>query len=287
MLSLQSPAKINFFLRILRKRPDGYHDLASLFQAIDLCDTMHFDLAENDAFTCSDPSLPTDATNLVSKARDLFRKKTGIKHCFSINLHKKIPQHAGLGGGSSNAATTLWALNNLCGKKATDKQLSDWGAEIGSDIPFFLSQGTAYCTGRGEILRGLAPLENQTIWIVKPPIGLSTQRVYGQLDIKDSNPEYVAKQILELESILPEFALSQRTKDETIYFNDLEEPAFKLAPQLGALKQKLEGYGFSSVLMSGSGSSFFCVGGKDLLLNIPDCQTFKCQHINRDHSRWY
>lgn len=136
-LTLKSPAKVNLFLRIVGKRPDGYHELASLFQSISLYDLLHFTPSTQDVLTCTDPSLPIDKTNLIWKAVDLFRKKTNLHTFVKVHLEKNIPTQAGLGGGSSNAATTLWALNQLCGKPATDLQLSQWAGEIGSDVSFF------------------------------------------------------------------------------------------------------------------------------------------------------
>lgn len=275
MLSLQSPAKINLFLRILKKRSDGYHEIASLLQAIDLCDTLHFTLAEKDVLTCSDKTLPIDHTNLISKAVKLFRNKVGIKQKFVIHLEKKIPQKAGLGGGSSNAATTLWALNLLCGKLVGESQLAEWGAEIGSDISFFLSQGTAYCTGRGEILQPVPPLKKQDLWIIKPIEGLSTKLVYAKLDASM------------LFQSCPEKALDSFLKGSSShYFNDLEIPAFEVLPSLALLKKKLWDCGFSDVLMSGSGSSFFCFGEGDLS-SLRNCLTFKTQFIQRKLDCWY
>lgn len=274
MLSLQSPAKINLFLRIFHRRPDGYHELASLFQAINICDKMHFEIAEKDNFRCNDLSLSLDHTNLVIQAVELFRKKTGIKTSFAIHLEKNIPMHAGLGGGSSNAATTLWALNFLSGRPATEIELAKWGAEIGSDISFFLTRGTAYCTGRGEILNMLPPLRPIPLFIVKPQIGLSTPYVYGKLDTTK----------LPLRS--PEHVLTLFLKGTPEYFNDLEVPAFEIAPELAAFKQKLLQSGFSHVLMSGSGSSFFCVGDGDLS-DLPPCLTFKADFMNRQSDDWY
>lgn len=274
MLSLISPAKINLFLRILRRRPDGYHELASLFQAIDLHDILQIEVSDRDLLTCSDRSLPVDHTNLVSKAVHLFRSKTGISKKFVIHLQKNIPQQAGLGGGSSNAATTLWALNALCGNAKTAKELATWGAEIGSDVSFFLSQGTAYCTGRGEILREVAPLEHTSLWIVKPEKGLSTPLVYGKLN---------ASQLKQRD---PEEALSAFLSGTPRYFNDLEHPAFEVMPELAALKQKLFDGEFTDVLMSGSGSSFFCIGN-GTLPDLPGCSTFKTEFVRRQPDGWY
>jgi 4-diphosphocytidyl-2-C-methyl-D-erythritol kinase len=274
MLSLKSPAKINLFLRILRARPDGYHELASLFQTIDLCDTLYLQTADADTLTCTDPCLPTDHTNLVSKAVQLFRRKTGITSRFAIHLQKKIPQQAGLGGGSSNAATALWGLNFLSGRPAAESELAAWGAEIGSDISFFLSQGTAYCTGRGEIVRSLLPLKSLQLCIVKPPQGLSTPQVYGKLNLK------------EVPDCDPELALASFLSGSSDYFNDLEQPAFEVMPALAVLKQHLKDCGFSDVLMSGSGSSFFCIGNGDLS-HLSNCLIFPVKFANREQNSWY
>ena len=156
-LTLFSPSKINLFLRIIRKRDDGFHDLASLFAAIGLGDQLHLQLSPSsdagDTFTCNMPGVPVDSTNLVVRALDLVREKTGnADKKFKINLQKECPAQAGLGGGSGNAATAMWGVNELLGRPATLSQLVEWSGELGSDITFFLSEGTAYCTGRGEIM---------------------------------------------------------------------------------------------------------------------------------------
>jgi 4-diphosphocytidyl-2-C-methyl-D-erythritol kinase len=151
-LNLFSPAKINIFLRIVRRREDGFHDLASLFHVIDLGDDMTFSLlpagSTSDQLTCNFPDVPTDESNLVIKALNLFRRKTGATEHFNVDLFKRVPHGAGMGGGSGNAATTLWAANEMCGRPATAEQLLEWSGEIGSDISVFFSSGAAYCTGR-------------------------------------------------------------------------------------------------------------------------------------------
>src|ERR1700722_521789 len=183
MLSLRSPAKINLFLRILKKRSDGYHELASLFQAIDLADRIDVSISSTgpDELTCTDPLIPANSSNLAWKAASLFRHQINQHFYFKIHIQKNIPQQAGLGGGSSNAATTFWALNQLLNKPATEDQLAVWGSQIGSDVPFFLSQGTSYCTGRGEILRPMPPLFKQSLAIIKPFYGMPTPAVYNKL----------------------------------------------------------------------------------------------------------
>ncbi len=115
-MKLFSPAKLNLFLRVLSKRKDGYHEIASLFQAIDFGDILTFALSDKDKLTSSDPSIPHDRSNLIFQAADQFRRQTGLHFGLEVDLEKKIPTQSGLGGGSSNAATTLWALNELHGR---------------------------------------------------------------------------------------------------------------------------------------------------------------------------
>lgn len=274
MLTLKSPAKVNLFLKILRRRPDGYHELASLFQAINLFDTLHFKMSQEDSLTCTDPSIPTDGANLVWKAVDLFRQKTQLTFPVNIHLEKNIPHQAGLGGGSSNAATTLWALNQLCGEPATIGQLQRWSGEIGSDVTFFLSEGTSYCTGRGEILQSLPSLPTTSLWIVKPLEGLPTNQVYQNLDVSA------------LEARDPQVSLEGFLSGKAEYFNDLEVPAFRIMPKLLSLKMQLLREGFKSVTLCGSGSSLFCFGNKQPS-PIQDCRSYAAQFVNRLHHQWF
>lgn len=248
MMKLLSPAKINLFLRVVGKRSDGYHNLASLFQAIDLCDTLTVEQSDIDVLTCSDPAVPVDHTNLINRALDLFRKRTGSTKRYAIRLEKHIPMQGGLGGGSSNAATALSAFNAISGAGIGDDLLASWGAEIGSDVPFFFSTGTAYCTGRGEIVKNLKPCFSCPVHLVKPPKGVCTSETFRFLDIS------------KLPERNPEVALEKFIRGETEFFNDLELSVFQRNPFLLQLKERLLSLGYSDVLMSGSGSSFFCLG---------------------------
>lgn len=275
MLSLFSPAKINLFLRIISKRSDGYHNLSSVFQTISLGDTLTIELHDQDELTCTDPLLPTNASNLVLKATELFRRKTGLQQGFKIHLIKRIPTEAGLGGGSSNAATTLWACNQLTNSQLSLNTLKQWGAEIGSDISFFFSQGTAYCTGRGESVYHLPALAIRSLWIIKPQGGLSTPEVYRRLNFVNPVSERVIQRDLDtfLSGALP-------------YFNDLEKPAFEMRPELAQLKNSLLQSGFEVVLMSGSGSSFFCLGHGQIPQQS-DIMIFPVQYVHRSLCSWY
>lgn len=276
MTRYYSPAKVNLFLHVKERRPDGYHELSSLFQTIDLFDTLDITCCENhDRLAVNDPSIPCDTTNLILKATALFRQKTKSSQYFNIILNKNIPMEAGLGGGSSNAATTLWAINVLCGSPATIEELMTWGAEIGSDVAFFLSEGTALCTGRGEKIHPVPALTPQRSgWIVKPSFGLSTPSVYKHL------------KLAKLPQNEPEKALKKIIEGELCYFNDLESPAFSLSPPLAALKEELITLGYEKVMMTGSGSAIVCIG----LQQPPEREGLWAQKIcfvNRNADTWY
>lgn len=273
MLTLKSPAKVNLFLKIVKRREDGYHDLASLFQAIDLCDRLHFELSEVDLIECTQAAIPIGSTNLVWKAIELFKRKTGLSFNLKVKIDKFIPVQAGLGGGSSNAATTLWGINRLLDFPVSVQELQKWSSEIGSDVPFFFSSGTAYCTGRGDIVHSLEPFPPETLWICKSEAGLSTPEVYRHLNIQ------------KLHQHDPVSVLEGFMTGKPLYFNDLEETALKLLPALSSFKQQLLNQGFNTVMLSGSGSSFFCVGTAQ--------KTISCSfdspaiYLNRKIDEWY
>ena len=138
MLTLQSPAKVNLFLRVICKRSDGFHELASLFQTVTLADTLRIEIAEEDQLICAHPHVPLTSQNLIWQAIHLYRRKTGSTFKLHIYLDKQIPIEAGLGGGSSNAATALWAVNALAEHPVLESQLQEWAAEIGFGRSFLL-----------------------------------------------------------------------------------------------------------------------------------------------------
>lgn len=265
MIKLMSPAKINLFLRVLGKRTDGYHDISSLFQAIGLFDTLTIALSDEDRFTCSDPSLPLDDRNLVIKALKTFREHSKRKFSVAIHLDKKIPAQAGLGGGSSNAATTLFGLNQMIGCPFTEDQLAKWGSQIGSDVPFFFSPGLALCEGRGEQVTPQPPLPNFHVELFKPDFGLSTPEVYGALDLHHVSKESPQELLNSFYSGRPEFV------------NDLENAALKVKPELLKFRESLLKKGHCPLLMSGSGSCYFAPVASDK--GYPA--------LTRSHGEWY
>eukprot|EP00929_Paragymnodinium_shiwhaense_P008391 TRINITY_DN112345_c0_g1_i1.p1 TRINITY_DN112345_c0_g1~~TRINITY_DN112345_c0_g1_i1.p1 ORF type:complete len:455 (-),score=124.25 TRINITY_DN112345_c0_g1_i1:215-1384(-) len=300
-LRLFSPAKINLFLRIVRKRPDGYHDLASLFHAVAFGDTLDLELlpedAKQDEFTCNMPGVPVDDSNLVIRAFKLFRDRSGVQRFFKANLVKTIPAQAGMGGGSSNAATAFFGANALCGNPATNDDLIKWTEDpvIGSDATFFLSEGTAYCTGRGEIITPQAPLpgtDSKVVTLVKPRAGLSTPKVFKAFDISGVDKT-------DPEDLLTTF--KEKGVAHSSWINDLEKPAFEVDPKLGELKDFLKSadWGFESVMMSGSGSTIFCIGapagGKEALMAAAKEKGFDLEGVwqtrllrrNGAEDKWY
>ncbi len=273
-LTLFSPAKLNLFFRVLFRREDGFHEIASLYQAISLGDALTVSLAEEDLLTCDDPDLPCDGSNLISKSLEAFRRHTGSALKFHIHLEKKVPMQSGLGGGSGNAATAMWAFNTLSPQPVLVSDLCRWVAEFSSDASFFFSSGTAYCKGRGEQIIDTAPMPATKLWLAKPAAGLSTPLVY-----KNCRPSTFPQSE-------PEQFLAELLQGKPHYFNDLEIPAFELMPQLADLKRALLQSGFSHATMTGSGTAFFCLG-LETAPEIDGIQFYPVSFHSRRDGNWY
>lgn len=273
MTLFYSPAKINLFFNVLGTRKDHYHEIASLYQAISLFDRLYISPAIQDRFTCSDQSLIMDENNLVVRALRLFREKSGINAPVEIHLEKQIPMQAGLGGGSSNAATTLFALSSIFMGKIDEHLLMQWGSFLGSDVPFFFSKGVAYCTGRGEKVEFLKKLDvHEKIWIAKPFLsGLSTAEVYRLCDKKDFNDKK------------PLQTLERWIFGGLDFYNDLEASAFRIMPSLLDYKKYLLDLGFKHVVMTGSGSAFICIGS----IEKPPLDCVSVSFCYRKSESWY
>ena len=249
-----SPAKINLGLEIIGRREDGYHDLVTLFQSIALYDKIIFKIREDGKILLSgnDPQIPWDQNNLVFRAVEVLRKRTGTKHGVEIFVEKNIPPGRGLGGGSSNAAVTLLALNQLWETGLGRLPLTSVAAEIGSDVPFFLTGGLCLGLGRGEQIKSLPEQRKWWVLLVLPDFSVSTALAYQEYDrlglsLTSTDKESKIIQFLE-------------TKDISLirYFkNDLEAVALRIYPQLAEIKQEIKRSGAELSLMSGSGSALF------------------------------
>lgn len=259
-LSKLSPCKVNLLLNILGKRPDGFHELETVMQPVALCDELAFtETRSGIELTCSDPALPTDATNLVHRAAASFLQRSGINAGVRMHLEKRIPMAAGLGGGSGNAATTLLALNEMFGAPLTDAQLHEAAASLGSDIPFFLQSQPALATGRGEQIQSLPPfpaLEGGAFLLVHPGFGIATAWAYKELarfpEALNGQPGRAARLVERLQT--DDLRAASRE-----FYNSLEAPALDKYPWLAVLQDFLRENGAAAALMSGSGSTTFAI----------------------------
>ncbi len=246
-LCLESPAKINLRLEVLHRREDGYHEIRTLFQKIDLSDTLYFTLRPRKGIriTTSHPGLPTGKRNLVYQAIQTMFEESHFDGGVEVLIKKRIPLGAGLGGGSSNAATALKACNQLLGTHRTREELMEIGAKIGADVPFFLFEGSAIGTGIGERLR---KIELPVLWflLIYPNFEVSTRWAYQNLILTK------IKYHINLQKLLksPEGVVS-------ILLNDLEEVVSRRYPEIALMKEMLVSVGARGASMTGSGPTVF------------------------------
>ncbi len=246
-MKLSAPAKVNLSLRILGQRPDGYHDIETLIAPIDLADEIDVTTAPGDEInlTSDDPSIPTDERNLATRAARAFAGRTGIRSAVTIHLGKRIPHGAGLGGGSSNAAAVLTALNDLHETHLPLTTLESIGATIGSDVPFFVRRQPAWARGRGEVLEPATLPDHLPLVLIKPPFGIETPWAY---------------QAYAESKIDPGALIDPQTLGSVTLTNDLERPAFQKFILLPLIKTWLLAQPETqAALMSGSGSTLFAI----------------------------
>ncbi|GAA5481854.1 4-(cytidine 5'-diphospho)-2-C-methyl-D-erythritol kinase [Haloferula sargassicola] len=243
---LEASAKLNLSLRVLGRRDDGFHELESLMVRLDgLADRLEIEVSDEDHFSCDAPGVPADDSNLVIKALQLFRRETGIRDRVRIRLEKRVPHGAGLGGGSSDAAAMLAGLNELSRAGLPVGNLTEMGARLGSDIPFFLGPPVAVVKGRGERIEEGPSLPSMRVVLLKPGFGVSTPDAYRRW--QDSR---------ELEGV----DYTPQTLAWGDLVNDLERPVFQKHLFLAEVKGWLRRQdGVEAALMSGSGSTMFAV----------------------------
>jgi 4-diphosphocytidyl-2-C-methyl-D-erythritol kinase len=248
MIEVSSPAKVNLYLKVIRKRPDGYHDIATLMQKISLQDTMVFSLRD-EGIIIRCPGFPQleNENNLVFRAVKALFFEINCRAGVEIVLHKTIPIGAGLGGGSSNAATTLVTLNDMLGLKLSREELMKIGTRLGADVPFFIYGNRAWAQGIGERLEPAPELPNLWFVLVNPGFELSTKRVYEGLNFTLTNPV--------INYSIPRFSTISDVVEGL--YNDLEKVSLVLYPALQELKDNLIGVGALGALMSGSGPTVY------------------------------
>jgi 4-diphosphocytidyl-2-C-methyl-D-erythritol kinase len=243
-----APAKVNLFLKVIRKRADGYHDIFSLMQKISLYDELTFSpCSQGIIFHSPGTDLPTDQSNLVVRAAKAIFDYCQYNGGMEITLVKKIPVTAGLGGGSSDAATTLMALNKICSLKLKKKELMKIGSKIGADVPFFIFANTALASGIGDKLNHLGNLSPLHLLLIKPPFEISTKMVYEKLNLALTMEKnnYSIPRFLKLSDIINGLQ------------NDLESVSMQMYSELADLKRMLLSHGALGALMSGSGPTVF------------------------------
>ena len=277
-MQLYAPAKINLSFEIKGRREDGFHEIETLMAPISLADRLTIErgkIGGGVQFFCDDPSLSNGEENLVVRAARLFQKATKLGAGVEIALEKRIPHGAGLGGGSSDAATTLLRLNELFETGLDQKVLSELGAQIGSDVPFFILGSAAICRGRGEIVEAARLPTSFNLLLVKPDFGVPTPWAYGKW--KNSRG-------------LPDLNYESQKFSGVRFVNDLERPVFEKFVLLGYLKTWLRFQPEVGVaLLSGSGSTVFAVlrdgaGRTQLAERIraevdPNMWTFACETV--------
>jgi 4-diphosphocytidyl-2-C-methyl-D-erythritol kinase len=236
-----APAKLNLFLHVTGRRPDGYHELQSVFMLIDWCDTLHFEKRPGGAISREDLTLTLPAQDLITRAAHLLQKHTGCTDGVHIAVEKQIPAQAGMGGGSSDAATCLLALNRLWGLKLKLLTLEKLGLQLGADVPFFLRGHNAWVEGVGEKITRIE-LPAARFWVVKPPQGIDTSQIFAHPDLKrDTNA-----------ATMSSFAADAYDFGH----NDLQSVAQALCPGVEQALQALNQAGLKS-RMTGSGSAVF------------------------------
>jgi 4-diphosphocytidyl-2-C-methyl-D-erythritol kinase len=243
-----APAKINLFLRVLRKRTDGYHDIFSLMQKITLSDELVFKpRPQGIVLQCPNSDLPVSEDNLVFRAAKAVFSHAGYSSGIEIILTKNIPVAAGLGGGSSDAATTLLALNEMCRLGLKKTELMKLGANLGADIPFFIFGNSAFATGIGDELEAWKDPLKLNIVLINPSFSLSTKLVYEGLNLRLTKERinYSIPRFLELSDIIREM------------HNDLETVSLRMHPGLKDIQRLLLRHGALSAMMSGSGPTVF------------------------------
>jgi 4-diphosphocytidyl-2-C-methyl-D-erythritol kinase len=289
-ITLPACAKINLSLRVIGRRADGYHEIDTVFQTIGLHDTITIEATDDPQIllSCDDRSLPSDERNLVWRAASALQTRCAIQKGARIRLEKRIPVHAGLGGGSSDAAAALIGLAYLWNASITEDDLLGLAAGLGADVPFFLYGGTARGTGKGSDIASLPDAPDKSLVVVKPNANISTSKAYEALNAAALTTSD-AKTIL---STSQRSGVSDRLSSEAL-LNDFEAVVLQLEPEIERAKVVLVTAGASAVLLAGSGAAVFGVfDNKDAqeraIQNIEletGWRVFPCSTVGRNHYR--
>ena len=247
---VNSPAKINIGLNIIQKRDDGFHNLETIFYTLNLYDEIKFKKSDKFTFNSNDDNLNKEKTNLIIKAKELLEKELGKYFPVDIYLKKNIPIGAGLGGGSSNAASTLLSLAKLFDLEISKNQLKELAIKLGSDVSFFLNPVTSFAESRGENIYPVNLKINKYLLIVNPGIHISTKWAFSLITPKQ--PNISLKSLIDKPKIEIEDVLSFAT-------NDFEEIVFKHFPEIKSIQEKMLYFGANYSMMTGTGSTVWAI----------------------------
>ncbi|MEO6334860.1 MAG: 4-(cytidine 5'-diphospho)-2-C-methyl-D-erythritol kinase [Pyrinomonadaceae bacterium] len=287
-LTLPSFAKINLHLQVIGRRTDGFHDLCTVFQTISLHDTLTVSPANGIRMTCGDERIPVGEENLVVRAARKLCEWARVSCGAQLHLEKRIPAPGGLGGGSSNAALALLALNKLWNLEFEIDKLHTIAESLGSDVPFFLYGGTALGMGRGEIVEPIEDFEEEFMLVVSPNVAVATRDAFKRL-----NARALTKQESKRKLQICRFDLDSADFKYTAFKNDFETTVFAAYPEVERVKNTLLDLGAERAMLSGSGGSVFAIFDKDetrqatikALDNEVNWRKFAVATISRDKFR--
>ncbi|API87952.1 4-(cytidine 5'-diphospho)-2-C-methyl-D-erythritol kinase [Marinilactibacillus sp. 15R] len=248
----KAPAKINLTLNVIDKRADGFHEMRMVMTSIDLADHLTFTERNDSKITLSSNTafMPLNKKNIVYQAARILKEKFDVQSGVNIVIDKQIPIAAGLGGGSSDAAATLRGLNRLWELNLNLEELAVIGEELGSDVPFCIYNKTAYATGRGEVINLIKEVPQCWVILVKPPKGISSWTVFGELDLKEI-PQYDYHKMIEAINLNDYDGMVQHAG------NALEDISIRQQPDIKMIKEKMKKFGADIAVMSGTGPTVY------------------------------
>lgn len=250
--SISAYAKINLTLDVTAKRPDGYHELKTIMQSVDLCDTITAETGKNNiSLKTSVSYLANDKSNTIIKAASVFYEKSGIKDGAEFFAEKRIPVSAGLGGGSSDAAAVLILLNKMYGTGYSTEELAKMGALVGADVPFCVYGHTAFCEGIGDIVTPLRTLKGATVLLAKTNVSISTKQIFGNVDVNNIKIHPDNKMAVSAIEKGDVYGLSK------LMFNVLQDITAEITDSVGLLTKLMLDCGALGSIMTGSGPTVF------------------------------
>ena len=268
--SIAAHTKINLALRVLQKRPDGYHDLDTVFQELDWGDVLHFEAADKFSFNMTGLSFEDGGNNICLHAERLFREATGKTLPVRVSLEKKVPPGSGIGGGSADGAAVLKGLNQIAGFPLSTNRLMELALALGADVPFFIEGGLQHGQGVGEKLEKLELGFEGVVLLVIPPIQVSTKQAFEALKIPLTPPKapFTFGRLLEKATLV------------RFFDNEFESVVFHIHPEIGALKSELLNQGAYFASLSGSGSTVY-----GIFDNLDQAKAAQLFFINRYHTQ--